>query len=67
MKIFQVWIEVNDGEYLTDMVYFGKKCIMLPFTDLNGKTFYPIMVDENILYFGEKVVEIEEKSLDKIV
>lgn len=59
MNKYIVWVDVNDGEYLTKMVVFANSCVACDVVEMDDEMVYPVIIDGRIVYFDEKV-EIEK-------
>lgn len=60
MKKFVIWLSVNDGEYYSRVVFYGNHCEALHSIEMNNEVVFPVMIDDKVVYFDEKVeVEVE--------
>lgn len=60
MKMFKVWLLVNDDEYVSQMKVRAHSCKALEeVEDEDGRVWYTVCVDGKVLFFDE-FVEVEE-------
>lgn len=56
MKKFEIYVSVNDDEYVSTITVYGNSCTVAPKT-IEG--YYPVTIDNFTMYFEEFITAIE--------